>query len=526
MEIAVKTSWHYTTTTEDNLSWHYTTTYEDNLPHHVFYILQGLSLRLAVIDELKSSMAACRCCDGRRCWSSAWGRLGRLALISVLLLGSCMSYESVAVLAPYLKRERGVYGQQLGGLFAAYHAPNVLIVFMSGIIIDRVGALHMALVCSAVVLGSACVFSLSKTFSEMVLARIILGAGSEALSVAQMALTNAAFGTESNPAQSFPSLAVAYSVQLIVARLGVLALFQFLPVLVERHGWPGTWPLAGVAGVSVLAAAGLELWHFWEPSSAAGRGSRSKSRPGGPGEAPGDLGDVIEVGGEGDAAAHPLLRHRQQQQQQHQSDTEPESLLSQQPANVPLGLEHERMPSVGDTHAEERPAVSPLVHWDAVRRRVCTPAFALCVTVMLLHSACTIPYGEYSVDLYSTRFSLSSVEAARLSSYSLAVGIVVTLPLCVACSFVLGAMFIVFPLSRFAPLSRLQSLRRGPLRAVWRHCRGRPGRHAAMLHRARRRRARRACGSDRVLPRTRGLCRRGGAVAGPLRAPSGQRRGE
>ena len=414
----------------------------------------------------------------------------------------------------------------------------------------------MSVIFTAIVFASACIFSLSTSYETMVLSRIVLGAGSEALNVAQMALTNAAFGIEGNPAQTFPSLAVSYSVQLITLRLGVLALFQFLPRLVEAHGWAGTWSIAGFSGVAVLCALGLELWDWLEGTgawAAARGGAKGGSGDGGgsfaavplpsplppvhqldtseglPGEEAGRGGcdedvDVVDVG------SPLLLRHRQHQGAVGAAEGATAAAAAaagtalaggsdgggssegSDSALVTVGAgpghsgtarrrEGRAAAAAGGTltagdggrggagegasqagsGSEKAPpssssaaaAASLLAYWVAVRQRVCTGPFALSVATMLIFSAATMPFGEYAVDLYSTRYGLDSVAAARVTSYGLVISIVASLPLCVAQLPSVSLPPTCPLLSPSAPTSstaRASSARSWP-RASWSRCR-------------------------------------------------------
>jgi hypothetical protein len=385
----------------------------------------------------------------------------RLFLISSLLLGSQISYDALAAVAPYLKKQRGIGGKELGGLYAAYHAPNIFVCLVAGLLIDQVGAANMALVLSVIVLSSCCLFAAASQLGMMVLSRLLLGVGSEALNVAQMALLSASFGTTGNPSQAWPSLAVSYGVALLVMRVAVLISFQVLPVLVEAVGWAGMWSVAGAAGVSVVAAAALLVMGAERTVGTLDEALQDgrahcccSSCLVAPRSAPFGRGGALARGKEGASDIDDIV-----------ADVECDEAAAAREPGERSGLLQRSFgdSSVGGSHATDRSTVprSPSVAVDArartaaaadavtarlgdsgacsailrharrTTRRTCSCVFALSTVLLLLYSGTTMPFGEYSVDLYASPVlgSYSPVAAARVASLSTFVGLLVTLPL-------------------------------------------------------------------------------------------------
>jgi hypothetical protein len=380
-------------------------------------------------------------------------RTVRLILISLLLVGSQISYDAVSIVAPYLKRERGVAGEKLGGLYAAYHAVNIFICAVVGGVIDQCGAARMSLVLSLVVLSSCCVFALATSYEVMILSRLILGVGGEALNVAQMALLNASFGPQSNPDQSFPSLAVSYGVALIVMRVSVLVAFQVLPLLIDARGWVGMWSVAGAAAISVVAAVVLVTMrtegdergsvccavrraHFADGGADLSRKpSKDDSERQGTVHWDSDFrGSDSSCDGDSTSADCRRLMEEQETPPPRRNATHAVS----GGGNIAESLPPDSSRSRGGHRRKLRDAGANCAAMsgalDCARRtnrRVCSWAFALTTALLLVYSGSTMPFGEYSVDLYSSPLlgSHSPVAAARVASLSTFVGIIATLPL-------------------------------------------------------------------------------------------------
>ena len=66
-------------------------------------------------------------------------RWGVLVAISVAMFGNYYVYDSVGPLADNLQRLLGFTDTQIGTLNAIYSFPNVVMVLVGGIIVDRVG---------------------------------------------------------------------------------------------------------------------------------------------------------------------------------------------------------------------------------------------------------------------------------------------------------------------------------------------------------------------------------------------------
>src|SRR5262245_61409823 len=67
-------------------------------------------------------------------------RLTVLVLMSIAMFGNYYVYDSIAPLADLLKKHLSFTDTQLGTLNAIYSLPNIVMVLIGGVIVDRAGA--------------------------------------------------------------------------------------------------------------------------------------------------------------------------------------------------------------------------------------------------------------------------------------------------------------------------------------------------------------------------------------------------
>ncbi|HXN80287.1 MAG TPA: MFS transporter [Steroidobacteraceae bacterium] len=176
---------------------------------------------------------------------------------ALVMLGNYYAYDSIGPVAEQLSRELGYTDTQIGTLNAIYSLPNIFLVVIGGVLIDRFGARGMVLATTALCLVGAVVTALGTLFPLMAAGRLLFGIGSETLAVA---ITVAL-------AQWFAGryFALLFALNLSLARLGSYLADKspsFAPNL-YAHGWqPPLWLAAGFAAVSVAGAA-LYFYTDW-----------------------------------------------------------------------------------------------------------------------------------------------------------------------------------------------------------------------------------------------------------------------
>ena len=138
-----------------------------------------------------------------------------LIFISLAMFGIYYIYDSMSPLADLLKSQLKFSDQNIGLLNAIYSIPNILMVLLGGIIIDRIGTRKAALLFSLLCFLGAVVTWLKGDLIVMACGRLIFGLGAESLIVAITTVIAKWFrGKE---------LSFAFGLNLTVARLGSFA---------------------------------------------------------------------------------------------------------------------------------------------------------------------------------------------------------------------------------------------------------------------------------------------------------------
>ncbi len=135
-----------------------------------------------------------------------------LLFISVAMFGNYYIYDSISPLADVLKSQLKFTDSDIGLLQGIYSFPNILMVLIGGIIIDRIGTKKSALLFSVFVFTGALVTMLKGNIFVMATGRLIFGLGAESMVVAITTVI----------AQWFKGkqLSFAFGLNLTVARLG------------------------------------------------------------------------------------------------------------------------------------------------------------------------------------------------------------------------------------------------------------------------------------------------------------------
>lgn len=192
------------------------------------------------------------------------------AASAIVMLGNYYGYDSIGPVAEQLSRELHFSDTQIGTLNAIYSLPNVFLVLVGGVLVDRFSARIMVVATTAVCLVGAAVTALGTEFPVMAAGRFLFGIGSETLVVAVLVAL----------AQWFDGryLALLMAMNLSLARLGSY-LADRSPSFASdlyAHGWqPPLWLAFGFAGASFAAA----LLYFWLDAREARRGTLALPPP-------------------------------------------------------------------------------------------------------------------------------------------------------------------------------------------------------------------------------------------------------
>jgi MFS family permease len=107
-----------------------------------------------------------------------------LVLLSLEMMGNYYVYDFVGPLADLLSKQLGFSDKQIGMLQAIYSIPNILMVLVGGVLIDRIGVKKASLLFGAICCLGALLTAASPSFYVMAAGRLLFGLGAESLIVA------------------------------------------------------------------------------------------------------------------------------------------------------------------------------------------------------------------------------------------------------------------------------------------------------------------------------------------------------
>ena len=172
-----------------------------------------------------------------------------LILVSVAMFGNYYAYDGIGPLADTLQRELGFTQTQVGLLNAIYSFPNIVMVVVGGVIVDRVGTRLATLVFAGICLLGAILTACSPSFYVMAAGRLVFGIGAESMIVAvTTALGQWFVGRQ---------LGFAFGINLSIARAGSYAADispNWAKSFYERGWQPPLWLAVGFAAVAFAAS--------------------------------------------------------------------------------------------------------------------------------------------------------------------------------------------------------------------------------------------------------------------------------
>jgi MFS family permease len=172
-----------------------------------------------------------------------------LLAMSVAVYGSYYAFDCLNPLAPVLSRQLHFSDSDIGLLGAIFSAPNIVMVLIGGIIIDRIGARRAVFLFGATTFLGLIVTALTPRVPVMAAGRLIVGVGAESLAIATIAGNARWFrGKE---------LSLSYGVKATIERFGTLS-SETSPYWAAGAYTYWQWPLlisVGFGGFCVLGAA-------------------------------------------------------------------------------------------------------------------------------------------------------------------------------------------------------------------------------------------------------------------------------
>jgi len=153
-----------------------------------------------------------------------------LALLALAYYGNYYVYDSIGPVADLLGSQRGFSDSQIGMLNAIYSLPNIVLILLGGILVDRFGAARMLVWTASICLVGAVLTATSPGYAGMVAGRLLFGIGGETFGIAIMAGVVKYF--------SGRNLAFALGAVLAIARAKRYppGRVQFARALVDEHG--------------------------------------------------------------------------------------------------------------------------------------------------------------------------------------------------------------------------------------------------------------------------------------------------
>ena len=170
-----------------------------------------------------------------------------LIFVSLAMFGNYYVYDSISPLADLLAKHLNFSDSDIGWLNAIYSLPNIFMVLIGGIIIDRLGTRKSSFIFSLLCLIGAVITAISSDLTIMATGRLIFGLGAESLIVAVTTVLARWFkGKE---------LSFAFGINLTIARLGSFAALNSPTwAKVYYENWQGPLLISVVAAtISVLA---------------------------------------------------------------------------------------------------------------------------------------------------------------------------------------------------------------------------------------------------------------------------------
>ncbi|MFO7652429.1 MAG: MFS transporter [Candidatus Krumholzibacteriia bacterium] len=186
----------------------------------------------------------------------AWWRWTVLVLMALVTFSGYFVYDSISPIAPILREEMGIGATQIGLFATLYSLPNIVMVLLGGILLDRLGTRRAGILLSLLCVAGTVLTAAGQTIVVMLAGRVLFGLGAESLILAQNKVVARYFkGRE---------LALAFGVTIAISRLGSLVAFGGMAVISEALGWRGALWFAAFLTVAAtgafLAYVAMDRW--------------------------------------------------------------------------------------------------------------------------------------------------------------------------------------------------------------------------------------------------------------------------
>lgn len=174
-----------------------------------------------------------------------------LVFISLAMFGNYYIYDSISPLADLLVKQLNFTDSNIGLLQGIYSVPNVLMVLIGGIIIDKIGTRISTFLFTTLCLIGALITAFSSELTFMAMGRLVFGLGAESMIVAITTVIGRWFKGK--------QLSFAFGLNLTLARLGS---FAALNSPTWARGLYDNWqyPLLLAVGAAVISIASVLVY--------------------------------------------------------------------------------------------------------------------------------------------------------------------------------------------------------------------------------------------------------------------------
>eukprot|EP00741_Cyanophora_paradoxa_P000501 tig00000405_g488.t1 len=198
-----------------------------------------------------------------------------LALSCMLVLGPYNAYDSIGSVQSALQADLGISDAQFSYLYSIYSVPNVFLVPVGGLLLDRAGLRPATLGFAAFAAAGACLVLAApyrRSYPLMLLGRLLFGVGSESSFVAQNSIIATWFGSHHS------EIGLAMGLGTSAGRLGTFLAFRGTASLLKAAG---TYKAALWMGAALCVASFAAAAAFWggetagllaDPEAAGGGG--------------------------------------------------------------------------------------------------------------------------------------------------------------------------------------------------------------------------------------------------------------
>jgi MFS family permease len=177
-----------------------------------------------------------------------------MALTALALFGNFYVYDSIAPVAEMLASQLGYSDTQIGTLNAIYSLPNVVLVLIGGMLVDRYGVGRMGTITGGICLLGAILTAASPNFYVMAAGRLLFGIGAETFNITTLAAVTLWFPLRYT--------AFAMGLTLAVGRGGSLAA-DLSPTWAAGTYAAGWQPPLILAAVLAATSFGMMAVYWW-----------------------------------------------------------------------------------------------------------------------------------------------------------------------------------------------------------------------------------------------------------------------